>query len=45
MAEATKKESKGAIGALIGTVVLAAVCAVGGWVARELVPAEKPAAA
>ena len=40
MAETTKKESKGAIGALIGTVVLAAVCAVGGWVARELVPAE-----
>ena len=45
MAEATNKESKSAIGALIGTVVLAAVCAVGGWVARELVPAEKPAAA
>lgn len=37
-------EGKSAIGALIGTVVLAVVCAVGGWVARELVPEKKAAA-
>ena len=39
-----EKEGKSAIGALIGTIVLAAVCAVGGWIARELVPTEKQAA-
>ena len=44
MAEAPK-EAKGTIGAVIGTVVLAVVCAVGGWIAREIVPAEKPPAA
>jgi membrane fusion protein (multidrug efflux system) len=38
------KEGSGAVGAVIGTVVLAAVCAVGGWVAREMVPAKAPAA-
>ena len=41
----SEKEGKSAIGALIGTIVLAAVCAVGGWIAREIVPAEKPVAA
>ena len=44
MSDAVGGEGKGAIGAVIGTVVLAAVCAVGGWIARELVPAEKPGA-
>ena len=40
----TKKEEKtgGAIGALIGTVVLAVACAAGGWIARELWPQKPP---
>ena len=45
MAESVKNGGKSAIGAFIGTIVLAAVCAVGGWIARELVPAEKKVAA
>jgi RND family efflux transporter MFP subunit len=45
MSNAVKSEGKSTIGALIGTIVLAAVCAVGGWIGRELVPAEKPVAA
>ena len=40
----TKREAKtgGAIGAAIGTVVLAAACVAGGWIARELVPQKAP---
>ena len=45
MAESVKNGGKSAIGAFIGTIVLAAVCAVGGRIARELVPAEKKVAA
>ena len=37
--ETVKDKGKGgAIGSVIGTVVLAVACAVGGWIARELVP-------
>ena len=43
MAE-NKGEKGSTIGAVIGTVVLAVVCAVGGWIARELIPHEKPVA-
>jgi len=32
------KEKDGAFGALIGSIVLAAACGVGGWVAREVCP-------
>ena len=42
----TKSETKskgGAIGATIGTVILAAACAAGGWMARELCPKKAPA--
>ena len=45
MADAVREEKKSAIGAVVGTVVLAVVCSVGGWIAREIVPAEKPVAA
>ena len=40
----TKKEAKkgGAIGAMIGTVVLAAACAAGGWIARGIWPQKMP---
>ena len=38
-----EKEGKSAIGSVIGTIVLAVVCAVGGWIAREIVPEKKPA--
>ena len=40
----TKSEAKkgGAIGAAIGTVVLAAACAAGGWIARGLWPQKAP---
>ncbi len=41
--EAKNEEKKGgAIGALIGTVVLAVACAAGGWIARELYPQKAP---
>ena len=43
--EEAKKSKGGAIGAVIGTLVLAAACAVGGWIANDLWPkkeAEKP---
>ena len=43
MAE-NKGEKGSTFGAVIGTVVLAVVCAVGGWIARELIPQEKPVA-
>ena len=43
MAE-NKGEKGSTFGAVIGTVVLAVVCAVGGWIARELIPHEKPVA-
>ena len=35
---AAKAESKSVVGSVVATVVTAAVCAVGGWVARELWP-------
>ena len=40
----TKKEERkgGAIGAMIGTVVLAAACVAGGWIARGLFPQKPP---
>ena len=40
----TRKEEKkgGAIGAVIGTVVLAAACVAGGWIARGLIPPKMP---
>ncbi len=45
MAEETNKKSAGAvIGSLIGTVVLAISCAVGGWVACEMWPKGKAGA-
>ena len=41
--EARKEEKKGgAIGAVIGTVVLAAACVAGGWIARGLIPPKMP---
>ena len=43
--EEANKSKGGAIGAVIGTLVLAAACAVGGWIANDLWPkkeAEKP---
>ena len=40
-----KKSKGGAIGAVIGTLVLAAACAVGGWIANDLWPKEKESAA
>ena len=43
--EEAKKSKGGAIGTVIGTLVLAAACAVGGWIANDLWPkkeAEKP---
>ena len=41
--ETNKDEKKGgAIGAVIGTVVLAAACAAGGWIARGLWPQKPP---
>lgn len=39
MAEKTK--SKSVVGSLVATVVLAAVCAAGGWIAREMWPKPK----
>ena len=40
----TKTEvKKGGAGAAIGLVVLAAACAAGGWIARELCPQKRPA--
>ncbi len=45
MAEETKKKSKGAaLGSVVGTVVLGASCAVGGWVACEMWPKAAPQA-
>ena len=38
-----KEKSGGTVGAVIGTVVLAVACAVGGWIARELCPQGRPA--
>ena len=38
-----KEKSGGAVGAVIGTIVLAVACAVGGWIARELCPQGRPA--
>ncbi len=38
----SEKKKGGAIGAMIGTVVLAAACAAGGWIARELIPQKPP---
>ena len=41
--EARQEEKKGgAIGAMIGTVVLAVACAAGGWIACELCPKKTP---
>ena len=43
--EEAKNSKGGAIGAVIGTLVLAAACAVGGWIANDMWPkkeAEKP---
>jgi membrane fusion protein (multidrug efflux system) len=40
-----EKSGKSAIGSVAATVVLAAACAVGGWVARELKPQPKQGAA
>ena len=37
----TKKSKGGAIGAVIGTLVLAVACAVGGWIANDLWPKGK----
>ena len=37
-----KKGKGGAIGAVIGTIVLAVACAVGGWVANDLWPKRPP---
>ncbi len=36
-------DGKSAVGSVIGTIVLAVVCIVGGWIARELFPEAKPA--
>ena len=36
-----EKKGKSAVGSVLATVVLAAACVIGGWVARELKPAEK----
>ena len=41
--EEAKKSKGGAIGAVIGTLVLAVACAVGGWVANDLWPKGKMA--
>ena len=35
-------DGKSAVGSVIGTIVLAVVCIVGGWIARELFPEAKP---
>ena len=40
--ENEKKGKGGAIGAVIGTLVLAVACAVGGWVANDLWPKKPP---
>ena len=37
-----KKGKGGAVGAVVGTVVLAVACAAGGWIARELFPQKPP---
>ena len=43
MSENNEKKGKGgAIGAVIGTVVLAAACVAGGWIARGLIPPKMP---
>lgn len=42
MSENTNEE-RSAVGAVIGSIVLAVVCAVGGWVAKGLFPEEKAA--
>lgn len=45
MAEETNKKSMGAVlGSLVGTIVLGAACAVGGWVACEMWPKSAPQA-
>ena len=45
MVDTKRNDGKGgAVGALMGTIALAAACAVGGWIARGLVPAGKPPA-
>jgi membrane fusion protein (multidrug efflux system) len=36
-----EKKGKSAVGSVLATVVMAAACVIGGWVARELKPAEK----
>ncbi|MBQ6341478.1 MAG: hypothetical protein IJI36_20245, partial [Kiritimatiellae bacterium] len=43
MEENNEKKSKGgAIGTVIGTLVLAVACAVGGWIANDLWPKKPP---
>ena len=43
MQNKSEEKKGGAVGAVIGTVVLAVACAVGGWIARELCPQGRPA--
>ena len=44
MAENTENRGS-SVGAVVGTVVLAAVCVAGGWIARDIVPKSDPVAA